>query len=182
MPLDQASLLSRAGLLAMAPAPASAIESVLTSLFGVPARVVQFLPSWYAIDASDRARLGGANTRLGVDLHLGEQVLLVQSRFRVSLGPVKRDRFIGLLPDGSEFAALSSVVRLAAGVEFDFDVQIVLVAAEVPETQLCGGAGASQLGWTTWLRRDDMTEDAHAAIFEPAMAGRDETWDSISVR
>ncbi|MGH7336166.1 MAG: type VI secretion system baseplate subunit TssG [Myxococcota bacterium] len=167
MPLDQASLLSRAGLLAMAPAPASAIESIVLSLFGVPARVVQFLPSWYGIDASDRSRLGAANARLGVDLNLGEQVLLVQSRFRVSVGPVDRKRFLALLPDGTDFAALSSVVRLAAGVEFDFDVQIVLAAAEVPETRL-GGADAAQLGWTTWLRTEPFTDDARAAIFEPA--------------
>jgi type VI secretion system protein ImpH len=170
MPLDQTSLLSRAGLLAMAPAPASAIESIVTSLFGVPARVEQFLPSWYAIDASDRSRLGTANARLGVDLHLGEQVLLVQSRFRVALGPVNRERFLSLLPDGEGFAALSSVVRLAAGVEFDFDVQILLAASEVPETRLSSGAGASQLGWTTWLRTVEFTEDARAAVFEPAAA------------
>lgn len=170
MPLDQTALLSRAGLLAMAPAPASAIGSIVTSLFGVPARVEQFLPSWYAIDAGDRARLGAANARLGIDLNLGEQVLLVQSRFRVALGPVGRERFLALLPDGSEFAALSSVVRLAAGVEFDFDVQIVLAAAEVPKTRLFGGLGASQLGWTTWLRTQEFREDARAAIFEPAVA------------
>ena len=168
MPLDQTSLLSRAGLFAMAPAPASAIESIVTSLFGVSAHVVQFLPSWYPIDAGDRSRLGAANARLGVDLHLGEQVMLVQSRFRVAVGPVDRKRFLGLLPDGSEFAALSSVVRLAAGVEFDFDVQIVLAAAEVPETRLGGDAGASQLGWTSWLRTGEFTDDARAAIFEPA--------------
>jgi len=167
MPLPQASLLSRAGLLAMAPAPASAIESVVTSVFDVPAHVAQFLPSWYAIDAPDRSRLGTANARLGVDLCLGEQVLLVQSRFRVALGPVDRERFLSLLPDKQGFAALSSVVRLAAGPEFDFDVQIVLAADEVPETRL-GGDGASQLGWTTWLRTDPFTEDARAAVFEPA--------------
>ena len=170
LPLDQTSLLSRAGLLAMAPAPASAIESIVTSLFDVPARVEQFVPNWYAIDATDRSRLGAANARLGVDLHLGEQVLLAQSRFRVSVGPTARDRFLALLPDGEGFAALSSVVRLAAGVEFDFDVQIVLAAAEVPETRLFGGLGASQLGWTSWLRTQPFTEDARAAIFEPAAA------------
>jgi type VI secretion system protein ImpH len=172
MPLDQASLLSRAGLLAMAPAPASAIESAVTSLFGVPAHIEQFMPSWYAIDESDRTRLGAANARLGVDLNVGESVLLVQSRFRIAIGPLDRKRFHELLPDGSDFAALSSVVRLAAGVELDFDVQIVLAAAEVPETRLGGGLGASQLGWTSWLRTQEFEEDARAAIFQPAAASR----------
>ena len=172
LPLDSSSLLSRAGLLAMAPAPAIAIESVVTSLFAVPTRLEQFLPSWYAIDPPDRSRLGSAHARLGVDLHLGEQVLLVQSRFRVALGPMDRARFHALLPDTEGFAALSSVVRLASGVEFDFEVQLLLAAAEVPETRLAGGDGASQLGWTSWLRTQEFTEDARAAVFEPAAAGR----------
>ena len=198
MPLDQASLLARAGLLAMAPAPAVAIESVVTSLFGVPARVVQFLPSWYAIDAGDRNRLGSANSSLGVDLNLGEQVLLAQSRFRLALGPIGRDRFIALLPDGDSFAALSSVVRLAAGVELDFEIQLILAAAEVPETRLGAsraqraegerrpeasraqraegerrpedaGDPPAQLGRTTWLRTQAFTEDARGAVFEPRL-------------
>jgi type VI secretion system protein ImpH len=170
MPLPHAILLSRAGLLAMAPAPASAIASIVTSLFDVPARVEQFLPSWYSIDPSDRSRLGSANAQLGIDLHLGEQVLLAQSRFRVAVGPVGRERFLSLLPDGEGFAALTSVVRLAAGVELDFDVQILLAAAEVPETRLSTGLGGAQLGWTTWLRTQEFTEDARAAVFEPAAA------------
>jgi len=170
MPLDHAILLSRAGLLAMAPAPASAIESVVQSLFDVPARVVQFLPSWYAIDTGDQNRLGSANSQLGIDLNLGAQVLLVQSRFRVAIGPIGRDRFKALLPDSGGFAALSSVVRLAAGVEFDFEIQLILAAAEVPATRLGGDAGdpPAQLGRTSWLRTQEFTEDASAAIFEPA--------------
>jgi type VI secretion system protein ImpH len=172
LPLDATSLLSRAGLLAMAPAPATAIESLVTSLYGVPARVEQFLPSWYAIDPPDRSRLGTAHARLGLDLHLGEQVLLVQSRFRVALGPMDRARFLALLPDGERYAALSSVVRLAAGVEFDFEVQLVLDAADVPETRLAGDESATQLGWTSWLRTQEFTEDARAAVFEPASLGR----------
>ena len=182
MPLDQTALLSRAGLLAMAPAPASAIAQVVTSLFGVPARVEQFQPSWYAIDASDRARLGAANSRLGLDLNLGDQVLLVQSRFRIALGPIDRKRFLELLPDGADFAALSSVVRLAAGVELDFDVQIVLAAAEVPETILGGGLGASQLGWTTWLRTQEFTEDARAAIFQPQVSRSPQDREAVAQR
>ena len=34
--------------------------------------------------------------------------------------------------------------------------------------------GASQLGWTTWLRTQEFTEDARAAIFEPRQVSRSE--------
>lgn len=170
MPMDQTILLARAGLLAMNPAPAIAIEAAVESLFAVPSRIQQFLPSRYPIEPGDQNRLGRMNARLGCDLNLGEEVLLVQSRFRVSVGPMDGPRFHDLLPGTEGFRALSSVVRFASGAERDFELQLILEAADVPETRLGGDASAppSRLGLTSWLRNEDFTGDAPDAIFEPA--------------
>jgi type VI secretion system protein ImpH len=154
----------------MAPAPATAIDAVVTSLFGVPARVEQFLPNWYRIDPDDRSYLGTANARLGIDMNLGEQVLIVQSRFRLVLGPLRLARFLELLPEADGFDALSCLVRLAAGTELDFDIQLILAAADVPDTRLCSNTDASRLGRTSWVKTQPFSEDATAAIFEPAVA------------
>ena len=172
MPLSREHLLSRAGLLSMSPAPASAVAATVKSIFGLPTRIAQFRPGWYPIDASDQNRLGRANVRLGEDLNLGEEVLLVQSRFRLSLGPMDWERFQELLPGSEGYNALCNLVRLAAGAALDFEVQLILQATEVPETQLGGEAPLSQLGRTTWLRTDPFDEDADGAIFEPAFDDR----------
>ncbi len=175
LPLDERQLLSRSGLLAMKPTPAAAIEGVVESLLDVPVRVIQFIPSWYQIDDTDENRLGSRNSQLGVDLNLGESVHLVQSRFRVRLGPMGYERFEALLPGSEGFHSLSSVLRLAVGVEFDFEVQLILDAADVPATRLGGdpadaGGRPAQLGRTSWLRLDEFEHDAEGAVFEPALA------------
>jgi len=171
LPFDDQSLLARSGLLGMTPAPAAAIEGLVESLLGVPARVDQFVASWYEMEGADRTRLGAANSALGVDLNLGSRIRLAQPTFRLCLGPMDFERFQGLLPGTQGFRALSSAVRLAAGVELDFQLQPVLMAAEVPATRLGGGGPTpSRLGRTTWLKSQELERDADQAIFEPSLA------------
>ena len=49
-------------------------------------------------------------------------------------------------------AACAQMIRTYAGPQFEFDVQVVLKAAEVPCCRLGGdGADPSRLGWNTWV-------------------------------
>lgn len=50
------------------------------------------------------------------------------------------------------------------GEHFFWDVQLVLLAAEVPVTQL-GQVGL--LGWTTWLKSLPFTRDAEDLVLAP---------------
>jgi type VI secretion system protein ImpH len=169
MPFDERALLSRAGLLAMRPISSSAIESLFESLFEIRARVVQFIPGWYDVDAADRTRLGAANATLGVDLNVGERICLSQPRFRLRIGPMDWDRYQSLMPDTDSFAAISATLQLAAGVEFDFDVQPVLAAGDVPELRLeRTPQQPCRLGWSTWLKSEESQQDVDDAIFAPS--------------
>ena len=76
--LEDRGLLARAGLLAMAPVPAVVLESLVESVFGVPAEASQFETAWYPIDESDQTRLGMANASLGDDAVAGSSVQLCQ--------------------------------------------------------------------------------------------------------
>lgn len=175
LPFDRRELLSRAGLLAMRPAPASAMEGIVESIFGVPARVEQFIPGWYEIEAADLTRLGRANTALGENLNLGSEIRLCQSKFRVRLGPMGLDLYETLLPGGDGFRRLSSIVQLAAGVEFDFDFKLVLKAEEVPALRL-GGADAEagericRLGLSSWLKSEEFDHDVDDSVIAPSLA------------
>lgn len=170
LPFDDQGLLSRSGLLAMRPVPAQALEAVVTSLFEIPATIEQFVPAWYDIDAADRSRLGRANATLGLDLNLGSRIQLIQPMFRVRLGPMRWERFEALLPGTQGYRMLSSVVRLAAGVEFDFQVRLVLAAEDVPQTRLGGTGTLSRLGRTSWLKTQEFERDADDPLFEPSLA------------
>lgn len=150
--LDE-GLLFYAGLITQRPHSATAIELILSDYFGVPASLRQFSGQWLDIDEASLTRVGTANSELGVNAIVGTRFWDQQSRFRVRLGPLNFGEFRAFLPTGSAFEPLANLVRLLAGMEFDFDIQLVLKAIEVPSCQLTTqGPEIPMLGWTTWLK------------------------------
>lgn len=156
---DQALLLY-GGLIAQRPHSASAVGAVLSDYFGAPARVEQFAGQWLGLEEGDRTRLGAANSRLGVDAVAGARVWDDQSKFRCRFGPLNFAQFRAFLPAGTAFRPAAELVRLLAGLEFDFDFQLVLRAEEVPGCVLSTGAAERPLlGWSTWLKTRDFAGD-----------------------
>jgi type VI secretion system protein ImpH len=60
---------------------------------------------------------------------------------------------------------MSQLTRLYAGPHYDFDVQPVLLADEVPWCQLDGAGAGPRLGWNTWLRNEPFAHDVDDAVF-----------------
>ncbi|MEX2208186.1 MAG: type VI secretion system baseplate subunit TssG [Myxococcota bacterium] len=171
--LPDRALIARAGLLARRPVPAITLQALLESTFELPVEVLQFRPRRYAMTDDDENRLGRANCRLGEDLFLGREITLADARIRLRAGPLDRERFEGLLPDALEHRQLVDLVRLATGDGLDFDLQLVLRAAEVPGTRLGGdGVALGRLGWSSWLEHDARERPADDATFAPVASMR----------
>jgi len=167
LPMDDLALLARSGLLAMAPAPALAIEALIQSYFGAPAKTIPFAPCWYAVEEDERTRLGAANSRLGEDLFLGEEVLLVQAKFRIRIGPMRRALYDELLPSRPGFPALCRLVQLAVGSDLDFEIQLVLDARDVRPLRLeTSPESPALLGCSAWLCEGEFRRDADEAVFK----------------
>lgn len=168
--VDDHALYARAGLLALRPMPAVALEALVASVFGVPAEVEPFRPARHRIEPEDQNRLGRANARLGEDLVIGEEIVLVESRFRLRLGPLALRDYEAFLPDQPGHRRVADLVRFATRGELDFDVQLVLAAEQVPALRLGGGADArGQLGWSSWLASDVRADSPRAdAVFTEA--------------
>jgi len=162
--LPDEGLLLYAGLIAQRPHSASAVAATLRSYFGAPATVIQFLGRWLPLEEQHRTRLGDDNSDVGVNAVCGERIWNAQSKFRIRLGPLTLAQFQSFLPPGTSFAPLADLTRFLVGAEYDFDVQLVLRADEVPECRLESGASPPMLGWTTWLKTRDLTEDASEVI------------------
>jgi type VI secretion system protein ImpH len=153
-------LLLYAGLIAQRPHSASAVAAIVGDYFKVPARVEQFSGQWIELTEIDCTRLGAANNRLGVNSIAGERVWDDQSKFRLTIGPIKFKEFTAFLPVGSAFQPLMDLARLLAGMEFDFDLQLILEAVEVPACRLeTAAATRPMLGWSTWLKTREFSED-----------------------
>src|SRR5262249_18707952 len=115
----------------------------------------------------DRAHPAGRHCRPGKDLIAGRRVWDVQSKFRLQLGPLTAAQFRRFLPSGDALRPLGQMTRSYVGPEFDFDVQVVLLAAEVPRWRLGGAEGpdAARLGWNTWARCRPFERDVSDACF-----------------
>jgi len=155
---DQA-LLPYSGLISQRPHSAVAMSSVLSDFFGVPAQVVQFPGEWLQL-ADNVTSLGSENSELGVSTIAGTRVWSDQSKFRIRVGPMSLKKFKAFVPVGSAYKPLSELGRLFSGLEFEFDMQLVLEAEEVPFAVLTGNsADGPRLGWTSWLKTREFAMD-----------------------
>ncbi len=85
----------------------------------------------------------------------------VQHKFRIVIGPLKLARYHAFLPGGSDLAKLQSMVRQWVGLEFEWDLKLILARPDVPSLSL-GRSG--ELGRSAWLGRYKRAADADDLI------------------
>lgn len=156
LPVD--ALLFQAGLLAGRTRHPEAMAKVLAVHFRVPVQVEPHVGQWLGIDARDRTRLGHARNRterhrlplaqLGADANAGARAWDRQYRFRLRLGPLTMATYEAFLPSGSAWAPLAEWVRLLAGPELQWELELDLAAQDRPPPRL---GRAVRLGVTTWV-------------------------------
>jgi len=183
MQLDDETCLFYAGFLAHRRPNALSLRRMLEDCFDLPVRVEQFRGQWLYLSADNQSSLPsrecpeGRNCALGENVIVGTRVWSVENAFRIRLGPLRYHEFEQLVPSGETLTRLAQLVRMYVGPEYDFDVQLVLRATEVPASRL-GGDGPIQtrLGWNSWLISRPPREDVSDAVFVhegwPERAGR----------
>jgi type VI secretion system protein ImpH len=157
------ALLFYAGLLSQHPRSASALGSMLNDYFAVPVCVTQFVGQWLDITAENRSRLGSASNVLGASAVAGSRIWDQQAKFKLRVGPLSFAEFNRLLPDGDIHRPFMQMTRYASGQEFDFEIQLVLKAPEVPWCRL--GDPRARLGFSTWLKVCQFEHDADQVVF-----------------
>lgn len=156
--LPKESLIYYSGLFSRAVPSATAIESTIGHFAGVSAQVEQFIEQVIALDSEDQTSIGAANCELGVNALCGNFVLENQTKFRVNLGPMDYDHYTRFLPGsgraitGNMLGLVFSLLRYMVGIEYEFEVRLLLKRESVP---LCiigmESNRSAMLGWTTWL-------------------------------
>jgi type VI secretion system protein ImpH len=159
-------LLYYAGLLAQQPHSASALEAILGDYFAVPVKLEQFSGAWLSLDPENRTLLGHhSNSQLGTTAVLGSKFWDQQAAFRLRIGPLSFAQFRELLPSEEGFRRLVELTRFHVGTALDFDVRLILKAAEVPACRLGSSTpGEVRLGWSTWLKTREFSRDAGDAL------------------
>jgi type VI secretion system protein ImpH len=150
---------------------AGALEQMLSEYLASPVTVKQFVGRWAALSRHEQSRLGGLGqpgpfSQLGATTVVGSMVYDVQGTFRVGLGPLNYEQFLGFLPDAERMAELAALTRTYVGPVLSFDVQLSLKASEIPRLELSSSM-APRLGWNTWLPSRGPRADASEAVFRP---------------
>ncbi|MBK9136407.1 MAG: type VI secretion system baseplate subunit TssG [Betaproteobacteria bacterium] len=138
------------------------LAKVVAQFFGVPARVEEHVGLWLGIDHHDRTRLSFARNRaeraatppaaLGTSANAGSRVWDRQYRFRLHLGPLTHAQLLAFLPGGEAWPRLLHWVRLLAGREMQWELELTLAADEQPRPELGRTPGVSpRLGLTSRL-------------------------------
>ncbi|HEY8560323.1 MAG TPA: type VI secretion system baseplate subunit TssG [Pyrinomonadaceae bacterium] len=167
MNLEDESLLTYGGLIAQKPHSATALGNILSDYFRVRAKILQFFGQWLDLDSASITRLGRANSGLGTTTIIGTRVWEQQSKFRIVLGALNFNEFQAFLPSGTAYKPLQSIVRFMHGAEFDFDVQLILQARQVPSTILTTRAKRRpMLGWTSFLKTKPFSQDDDQVILK----------------
>jgi len=157
--VDPVRLIRYSGLLTQHPMSAVSIEGMLADFWdGIEVHVDQFVGRWVPLAPVDMNHIGVTNSEPGLNLILGEQVYDLSGAFGVTLGPMNWETYLRFLPDGESFAQTRSLVQLACPDPLAFTFEIKLEADQVPPLQLCSDDQASRLGYTSWVRTDEMAE------------------------
>ncbi len=160
-------LLYYSGLVAQQPHSSGALEAMLGDYFAAPVKIAQFIGVWLRLESENRTRLGASefNNQLGITTILGSKCWDQQASFRIIIGPLSFRQFQQFLPSDKGFGALVELTRFFIGLTLDFDVQLVLQAAEVPRCELkSSGPDALRLGWSSWLKTKAFSRDASDAV------------------
>jgi len=165
---DEAKL-HMAGRFALQTRSAEGLLAILQDFFRFPFQIVEYVGEWLRLSPKDRMRLGAAGSAgtLGKDAVIGGSVWNCQHKFRIVCGPLRLDNFTRLLPGQESLRRLRDTVRGYVGFSVDWDLNLVLASADVPQLSL-GKSGV--LGWTAWLGERQTAVDADDVIIRPNVA------------
>ena len=129
-----------------------AICDTARALLGVEVDIDEFVGVWRDLDPSDATRLGGANCGLGRGATSGTAIYTVQDTCLVRLKFRRFADFEAHLPDaaGSARAARVPAARMPGHLDWRLESE-----RAVSEPQPARLGGATRLGWTGWMGKQD---------------------------
>ena len=122
---------------------AEGLAALLTHATGQRTRVTENVAR--LVRLGDRPRLGRA--RLGIDAVVGARMRDESGKFRITFGPLTLGAYRDLLPGAPGSARVDALVRMYATDWLDYDVDLLLRAAEASPLRL-GDAQSARLGRT----------------------------------
>lgn len=152
---DPWSLVRYAGLFSQFPRSAEGMQTLLRDALGIrKLNVEQCVLRRVPIPADQQMCMGISGMSLGITTVLGSEMPERTGKFRIHVGPLKKQVFDTLLPGMPQHNRLAGLNRLYILDPFDFDLKITLAANEAQPIRL-GAPNGPRLGWNTWCFAGD---------------------------
>ncbi|CAH0246724.1 hypothetical protein SRABI118_02861 [Massilia sp. Bi118] len=148
------------------PASSAQIARVLSEYFGQPVAAEQFVGQWYDVPPAQQTTLGEASAILGAGAMTGVRVWQRDLRLRLVIGPLDRASFDAFLPGGLAARALHALLTLFTGVTLEYEVELVLRAADVRAVTMKEGCNIGRLGWDAYLVEGTQAQDRRDVRYE----------------
>ena len=148
------------------PASAVSIGQVLSEYFGQRIKVTQFVGCWYDVPQTQQSTLGGNNATLGSSALVGARVWQRDLRMRLTVGPLERRNFDAFLPGGKAARALEKMLAMFTGLCLEYEVQLVLRAADVQGATLDLDRVGGRLGYDSFLLAGARSQDSADVRYE----------------
>lgn len=156
IPQLASSLLPLSALLNERPLSGHAIERAVSTMFGVPARVIPFRGGWMHIPHDQRTAIGlrGVHRTLGQDAMLGGRQWDQSAGITIEIGPLPLQRAEQLLPSPAggtcEHDHIVALLDFMTGGDLEVELRLQVEGATHRSARL-SGATPMRLGWTSWL-------------------------------
>ena len=141
------------GLVARTVPTVAAIESLVAHAVGAPVKVEQFVERTLPVHRQDRTRLGRRNSTLKGDALCGGKIRDAGSYFRVKIGPLSWQQYMVFIPGSRNLEMVQELVAYLAGIEYEFELHLVIRGQEIPALGLGTKPHSPMLGRTATLRR-----------------------------
>jgi type VI secretion system protein ImpH len=129
---------------------ATALNGLLQDMVGAPVEIEQFIPCWKTVSAT--VTVGGSGDQamaLGDNMVLGSQILDVEGKVQINIGPLSIERAFDMLPGTENAAVMGNVLGQYLGDSMEFDTTLMVEGATGPAPAL--GSEGLRLGWRMWL-------------------------------
>ena len=142
---------------------AESLRSAIEGMFGFDTRIEQFRGEWYELPEDVRCRLPdedhpqGVNNQLGMSTVIGSVCYQIQNKFGVVITPRSKDEFMSLAPGSKTLEELRSFIRMSAGSEQDFEIEVRLNDDNLSLRNLLESDGnMGLLGWNTHVNPENL--------------------------
>ena len=153
------NLLAYCSLFAGSSRSASGLASIISDYFGgIPVRLFEFLPRWSEI----RNVKPVCEIQLGKNSILGTRFYDICGKFRVVVGPLKRNMYETFFPESDNIKNLQEIVKLYLSEPLRYEIEVQLQSMDLTPVVL--GTDNARIGRTSALGKSVGKTDVQSII------------------